>query len=317
MLERWLVAHTRLALAASAVIAVSGLAYAEFPITTQLVLLAALVAVLGLPHGAVDHWQGRTLLAGQLGAAWPLAFGAGYLATTALVVLAWVSCPPLLLVGFLLLAAGHFGSEDVMARPAIRDAGPLGRSADIALRGSLPVLLPLGFHPGETAGLFAALMPGTTAAELDPLLNAMALFSPVYFAVLGGWLVVATINREPLTGAEIAVHTATFAVLPPLLAFSTYFCLWHSPRHSLMVIAEAGHTDLAAGVKRFVRDALLLTGLTIAGGAAAFYILQERFSSAEATLQVVFVGLAALTLPHVLLPLMRRYRRAGSEGLQG
>ncbi len=313
MIDHWLLQHTRLALTATAIIAVGGLAVAEFPLTTQLVLLATLVAVLGLPHGAVDHWQGRELLANRLGLGWPVAFGAGYVAATALVVLAWMAWPPLLLAGFLLLAAGHFGSEDVAARPAIPHAGPLGRNADIALRGSLPVLLPICFHPNETAGLFAALMPGTPADALAPILATMALMSPLYFAALAVWIMVTITKGESITGAEIAVHTAAFAVLPPLLAFSAYFCLWHSPRHSLMVIANAGDTSLSAGLRRFVRGALLLTGLTIAGGVLAWTILQRPFSGTEATLQVVFIGLAALTVPHVLLPLLLRYKGQRNE----
>jgi Brp/Blh family beta-carotene 15,15'-monooxygenase len=306
MLARWLIWHTRLALLVTAVLTVGGLAVDEVGMTTQLVLLATLVALLGLPHGAVDHWQGRTLLANRFGANWPLVFGAGYVAATALVVAAWVAWPPVLLVGFLILAAGHFGLEDVAARPAIHAAGPALRGADIVLRGSLPVLLPMGCHSDETAGLFAALMAGTTVGDVTPLLDAVAFISPIYLVALTGWIVAAIANGESLTGAEVTVQTAMFVVLPPLLAFSAYFCLWHSLRHSLMVIDWAGYSDLGAGIRQFVQSAVLLTALTVAAGLLAWLVLHAPSNNSAATLQVVFIGLAALTVPHVLLPIIQR-----------
>jgi hypothetical protein len=74
-----------------------------------------------------------------------------------------------------------------------------------------------------------------------------------------------------------------------------------------LVIAEAGDARLAAGVRRFVMGALPLTALTVAAAVPAWLALGHSFTSTEATLQIVFIGLAALTVPHVLLPLIARH----------
>jgi len=312
-LTQWQSQHTRAALVISAGLALLGALLPAPSGVIQLIVLATLVALLGLPHGAVDHWQGHALLQPMLGRLWTVGFGLGYLAASGLVLVAWVTWPPLLLVAFLTLAAAHFGSEDWQAAAAVPETGPLIRLGDMALRGSIPVLLPIAFHGPETAALFAALLPYTSVANTNATVAAVGLITPAYLAALAVAIYTAVRRGNRLVGGEIAIHTAVFAALPPLLAFSVYFCLWHSPRHSLMVIADAGYADFAAGMKRFVQGAGLLTSLTIAGGAVAWFILQRPFSNADATLQVVFIGLAALTVPHVLLPLMRRWWRNASR----
>lgn len=307
MLTTWLTNHLRLATLTTAAIALLVALTNGVGMTIQLVLLALLVGLLGLPHGAVDHWQGRALLQPRLGRWWMPVFGAGYTAATALVIAAWAAWPPLLLTGFLILAAGHFGSEDVTARPLITHRHHATRLADAALRGSLPVLLAIIFHPGETSALFAALLPATSAGEVQRLLVGVTVISPLYLAALAALIGIAVTRGDRLVGAEIAVLTAAFAALPPLLAFAVYFCLWHSPRHSLLVIADADDRDLTSGIRRFALGALPLTVLTLAAGIIAWFALRHSFSSAEAALQVVFIGLAALTVPHVLLPPIGRW----------
>lgn len=317
-LVHWLERHTRAAIGVTAAMAVVAAVTGGVGMATQLIVLAVLVAVLGLPHGAVDHWQGRALLAPRLGALWGPVFGIGYSVAALLVILAWTAWPPLLLIGFLVLAALHFGSEDVAARAAVHHRRRLSRLADIGLRGALPVLLPLTFHPAETASLFAALLPSTTATTVADAASWVTVTSPLYLAALAGLIGIAMARGDALVGDELAVLTTAFAALPPLLAFALYFCLWHAPRHSLLVIADAGDSSLAAGVSRFIRGAVPLTGLTIAAGAIAWLALRDTATSAEATLQVVFIGLAALTVPHVLLPLIgRRWGGRAREPVAG
>jgi len=262
-------------------------------------VLAALVAMLGLPHGAVDHLEGRTLLAPRVGRAWWLVFGALYVAAATVVVAAWLLWPPGLLVGFLLLAAGHFGAEDVAADPAAPRGPP--RVLEAGLRGAIPVLGPVLFHPERTGELFAYLLPGSSAAGVQAVLVPLAWGAPVFAGALAAFAVIAWASGRRGTAVEVLALTVAVGVLPPLLAFVVYFCLWHAPRHTLTVAARLSPADARHGLVRFTRAALPLTLMTAVAGAAVSWWLGSAAHAVPAVIATVFVGLAALTVPHVVL----------------
>jgi Brp/Blh family beta-carotene 15,15'-monooxygenase len=313
MARTWMQSHARLALAAT-VIAVG--TWQVLPATAsgmpfQLVVLAAFVAVLGLPHGAVDHIEGRRLLAPRFGRGWSLVFGAGYALAALAVVAAWAIWPPVLLTAFLLLAIGHFGGEDTASLPlAPPPPNPWG-VAEAALRGALPVLLPILFHPEATGRLFAALLPETSPGETIAALHTLAPLGWLYLAALGGLALSALGCRRTLLAAELAVLVGAFWALPPLMGFIVYFCIWHAPRHSLSVMAEGPQTAFREALATFTRAAWPLTALTLVAAAVVWAMRWIETSGAVATLQVVFIGLAALTVPHVLLAAW--HRRATSS----
>lgn len=321
MLRVWLRGHALAAIAATVVADAIWLTAPDPSQATRIAVLAALIAVLGLPHGAVDHIQGRTLLAARWGHAWPVLFGAGYTVVAAAIVAAWIAWPPGLLIAFLVLAIGHFGAEDTAAGRLV-DSGDGGgglRLGEDALRGALPVLLPIAFHPAVTAAHFAALLPHTDVEAVRAVLAAMAPLGSGYLAALAGLALAALWRTRIPMALELAVLAATFWVLPPLMAFAVYFCVWHAPRHTLGVIAAAGHRTLTDGLAWFGRQALPLTLVTIALAGGAWLVLRDGTTAATATRQVVFIGLAALTVPHVGLAawsrLAARRREAVSQGL--
>jgi len=304
--EGWAAAHTRLALGVSAATVALALMLPPPDPALELALLAALIGLLGLPHGAVDHLQGRVLFAPRFGRAWPAAFAAAYVGAAALVVAAWILWPPALLAGFLALAAAHFGSEDTAAARLARPETPAG-VLESTLRGVLPIGLPVTLHPAATGAHFAALLPGTDPGTMTRLLDALAPLGLAYLIGLAAYAVAAGLRGRPGLVLETAGLAAVFAVLTPLLAFALYFCVWHAPRHSLAVIAGQGETHLARGVRGFVRAAAPLTGVTLALAGAAWLLRRPPAGAETATLEVVFIGLAALTVPHVGLAAARHF----------
>lgn len=304
--QAWTVAQGRLALGVSLAALACGLVLPTPAAWVELALLAGLVGVLGLPHGAVDHLQGRALFAPRFGRAWPAAFAAAYLGAAALVIAAWAAWPPGLLVGFLALAVGHFGSEDTAAA-RLAPAKTLAGGLESALRGALPVMLPVTLQPATTATHFAALLPDTHAEAVTGVLATLAPAGLAYLAMLTGYAVAAALRRRFDLVLETAVLAGVFTALPPLLAFAVYFCVWHAPRHSLAVIAEQGARRLGRGVRDFARTAAPLTAVTLATAGATWLMLRPDAGADAATLQVVFIGLAALTVPHVGLAAARHF----------
>jgi hypothetical protein len=68
---------------------------------------AVLVAILGVPHGGLDHWTGRRLLASRFRDSWWLMFFPGYLAVGVAVAASWFVFPLATVIGFFLLSANY------------------------------------------------------------------------------------------------------------------------------------------------------------------------------------------------------------------
>ena len=88
--------------------------------------------------------------------------------------------------------------------------------------------------------------------------------------------------------------------LNPLLAFTIYFCFLHSIRHSLTLVFELDK-NFELGLKKFIKKALPLTLITAGAYLISIYSLNHFFELNNAIYKVIFIGLASLTFPHILL----------------
>ena len=89
--------------------------------------------------------------------------------------------------------------------------------------------------------------------------------------------------------------------LSPLLAFTVYFCFLHSVRHSISLTIELDPNSMVNGSRVFVKKALPLTILTAISSFIALYLLSNSYNVDSAILKIIFIGLASLTFPHILL----------------
>ncbi len=247
----------------------------------QLAVCAPLIAAFGLPHGATDWQVARILLQPRLGRHWALAFAAFYGAGMLLVAWAAYAAPHAALLGFIAIGIWHFGAEDAGAH------GMAGSKLEVLTFGVPPVAAPALFWPDQTGALVQALgIPGATAV-MGPLASgAMA----VWLFAAAATIVCNPACRRAIV-LELACLLALQAAAPPLPAFAAYFCLIHGPRHmaSLPALPPSWVVSAASAV------AIIVIGT--AAGAAAIW---TGAGAAWATVNAVFWGLAALTLPHVL-----------------
>jgi len=86
-----------------------------------------------------------------------------------------------------------------------------------------------------------------------------------------------------------------------LLAFTVYFCFLHSFRHSISLIVELNKDNLKSGTLLFIKKAMPLTFLTAVFYIVSLYFLSNYYQFNDAILKVIFIGLASLTFPHILL----------------
>lgn len=264
-----------------------GLYQTGFPLAgpMQLALVAPAI-LLALPHGGADLLLARDSLRPHLATWWLPVFLLGYLGLGAATLLLWLLEPAAAFMLFLALSILHFGSTDARA------AGTGGVLPILAL-GAAPLLVPAWVHPAEMTRLLAAL-----AGDGGAMLARWGAQHGIWLWALASvtasvrWL--AARNPRPLV--QLAVVGILFAILPPLVAFALYFGLLHATRAMAQTSARTGHT-IASLLRASAWPSIAAAALIAAG----YLVLRQGMASAEAALVALFVGLAALTVPHMAL----------------
>ncbi len=265
---------------------------------TSLDMLALLAVMLvGLPHGAFDgaiaFCLGMGRSTGRI-----ISFCIVYLVLAGLFVMVWSLSAVFALACFVMLSIVHFGSCDAqhIANPF---SGRLNRLFTFCLiwtHGGIVTICLSYFHLQDVDRLFI-MLAGDNAVLVTDLLE---ILWPLWLAGVVIYALVASRHHQlvrPL--AELAILSGVMAVLPPLAGFAVYFCLVHSRRHFLTIFAAM---KSVLPVSMIIRTAALLT-LASWLMAAAGYWIQTYFSVSidDAMLRTVFILLAALTLPHMIL----------------
>ncbi len=255
----------------------------------ELFVAAVMIILLGVPHGALDTIFARQLYRVRTIQGWA-GFAVLYGAPAAAVVALWLAAPTLFLLGFLLISAAHFSGD-----PA---DGTHGLSR--LLYGGAVIVLPTLLHAGEVGRLFGLLAGSEAAAHLMPWLGGLAW--PWLAGLLASTLVEA--RRFWQTALEMLAVAAVATAAPPLVAFTLFFCGMHSARHILRTVAYA--TPLAP--RLLLTSSLLPMALVLAASAVGWFGLRSTPMDGR-LVQLVFVGLAALTVPHMAL--IERVRLSG------
>jgi Brp/Blh family beta-carotene 15,15'-monooxygenase len=248
--------------------------------STTLVVLLVGVVLLGLPHGALDPLVARKAFAEDARYS-SLAFYAAYLFAVCLYALLWIGLPTLGLAGFLMISAYHFGS----------DWSPRGTALTRLGYGLTVVTLPSVLHGHAVEQVFASL--GTGHAQT--LVAISRVLAPFAVAAAGVGAVL-QLNRRGNDLVEFLAIAAGALVLEPLVFFTCYFSLLHSPRHLLETAQEVGLKNLRSIALKALP--VLIATLVLGG---LFYMALPAASMGGRIVMTVFIGLAALTVPHMLL----------------
>jgi Brp/Blh family beta-carotene 15,15'-monooxygenase len=266
---------------------------AGFSLMDAPLLAGAAMLLLGVPHGAFD-----VALAHRR---WPIetpraltAFLALYVGLAVFFAGMWFALPQLALPVFIAMSGYHFAGDWK------RDIPMLPRT----IIGLAIITAPALLHRDPVIEIFTWLVPADVvvataegmAAVCIPLLQAAAL------------IVLVTAWTRPAAAMEMAATLVLSVFAAPLVFFVTYWCGLHSTRHMLAV-----HDELKPrSAQAFFRLSSPYAPLTIVGvvGAALAW---PHLALGQAMLAAIFVALAALTVPHMLLVDLRRPRSAGSR----
>ena len=254
-----------------------------------------LILTIGISHGALDNIKGKKLLKFLKIKSISL-FYIGYILISLFIILVWFFFPELLLITFLIIASYHFGKEDT---DFIFYKNTLKKDFLYFLKGSLVITAPLIFHKNKTIEIFKSLNFNISEffiieSEFLYLLLIASLLSSFYL----------TFKKELDLKSILIMDCFSILILNyflnPILAFTIYFCFLHSIRHSLSLILELDN-NIFRGFRSFMKKAIPLTLITAIMYLISLYFINNYYELDQAVYKVIFIGLASLTFPHILL----------------
>ena len=265
------------------------------------IICLLLILSIGISHGALDNQKGRKLLdIYRIKSIY--VFYSIYLMIAVSIIVIWFFTPTLSLITFLIVAAYHFGKEDTEFLLSDKF------NTNIVLyffKGSLIIIAPLMFHFTETINIFKLLLIQNENFYLFLsfvennyiifFIFFISLFVHVYFFMKEFKIINMLIFFDFIS---ILILNYFFS---PLIAFTIYFCFLHSFRHSISLISEIDKFNFKNGLLIFIQKALPLTVLTSIFYILSLYFLSNYYQINDAIFKTIFIGLASLTFPHILL----------------
>ena len=256
---------------------------------------------IGISHGSLDNYKGRKLFE-VFGINNILIFYLSYFIIAVAVIILWVFIPYISLVIFLIVASYHFGKEDTQF---LITKNTFYNRLLFLLKGSLIIFAPMYFHFDETISIFRLLLVEneTFYNFLDLIESSKILLYAIILSTLSNIL----LFSKDFEFKKFTIFFDFFSIIivnyyfSPLVAFTFYFCFLHSVRHSVSLMFELNANNLFNGLKIFIKKALPLTILTAIFCFIGLYLLNNTYNFDNSIIKIIFIGLASLTFPHILL----------------
>ena len=260
-----------------------------------------LILSIGISHGSLDNVKGRKLF--QIFKVKKFyIFYLAYILIALIVIILWILIPYVSLIIFLMVASYHFGKEDTQF---LIVENSYYNQFLFLLKGSLIVFAPMYFHFDETISIFKLLF-----IENENFYNFLDLIESkkiLLYCIILSTLANILLFTKNFELKKFTIFLDYFSIIiinyyfSPLVAFTIYFCFLHSVRHSISLMSELDRDDLGNGFKIFVKKALPLTIITAIFCAIGLYLLNNTYNLESSILKIIFIGLASLTFPHILL----------------
>jgi len=260
-----------------------------------------LILSIGVSHGSLDNLKGKKLF--QIyGINNFVIFYLSYILISLSVIFFWIIIPSISLIIFLIIASHHFGKEDTQF--LIVENSYLNQFF-FFLKGTLIIFAPMYFHFDETISIFKLLLIDNESFYefLNFIESNKILLYGIFLSTLSS--IILCIKNFELKKFTIFLDYFSILIInfyfSSLVAFTLYFCFLHSIRHSISLIYELDNNDLTNGLKIFTKKALPLTIVTATFCFLGLYLLNNTYNFDSSILKIIFIGLASLTFPHILL----------------
>ena len=260
-----------------------------------------LILLIGVSHGSLDHVKGKKLLK-RFNLNSISIFYFTYLLSAISIAILWILFPATSLIIFLIVASYHFGKEDTQF---LLDEKSFVNQLLLFFKGALIVLAPLFFHFDETIFIFKLLLIQNESfySSMTFVENNQLLSVGIFISTLSS--IFLFLKKFEYRNFTIFLDFFSIIIInfyfSPLIAFTIYFCFLHSIRHSISLMIELDQNNLKNGLLIFFKKALPLTILTAIFCLIGMYFLNKNYGFDSSILKLIFIGLASLTFPHILL----------------
>ena len=270
-------------------------------LTISPLICLILILVIGVSHGSLDNIKGRKIL-NILKLENIIFFYLIYVLIAIIVIILWYLFPTFSLIIFLIVASYHFGKEDTQF---LITKNTFYNRLLFLLKGSLIIFAPMYFHFDETISIFRLLL-----VENETFYNFLDLIESskiLLYAIVLSTLANILLFSKDFETKKFTIFFDFFSIIivnyyfSPLVAFTFYFCFLHSVRHIVSLMFELNANNLFNGLKIFIKKALPLTILTAIFCFIGLYLLNNTYNFDNSIIKIIFIGLASLTFPHILL----------------
>lgn len=269
----------------------------EIPFSVQVYGSMVFIALVGIPHGAIDH-----IIFMENNRVGPVMFYGFYVGAMGLFVVTWLLFPCVSLVLFILLSAYHFGQS------RFSDLERLSHTVNGLLSWSWGCSILFGLFYYKNVELAGLLQSAPDIAQLQDAFDIRVYawllpFSTLLTFILLVWALHRQYVKTERFFSEIyfllLIHLCFYA-LPLLVGFTLYFITLHAAS----VLSEEFHflriRRPGLSVWQFIVLLMPYTLLSVLGGGILFFLVHHGWVDTS-NLLLAFIIVSALTLPHSIV----------------
>ena len=274
----------------------------------ELFIVAAAIALVGIPHGAIDHLIAAKVYE-QGSSIWDhIRFYGWYLFLMVALSVLWFFSPAAGFILFMVISVLHFGQSDIEGffhRFEVDEPHTAWIVSATVSRGIAIIGLILSAHDEVAMSIVGEALPQDStlflwmSTQSEAIfwgsLAQFALFMPVFsFIGFQSW------SQRGQFIVDSIVLIVLFITARPLLSFAIYFAFWHSMGHIDEIRTYFGEKGQPLTVAGFALRALPFTLISFVGLAGLLWIAQAM-ELGNRLVMLTFVLISVLTLPHMVV----------------